>query len=218
MFYYHRGKNVQGKIKRRPWEKLQFDSSKMKSCIAELNPHNMKTTLLTLILTIIALSSSARSFPKDTLRGKNASYHREFILSAIKMRNIQNKDTSSFVYFDDGKQVSEEYWPTSEPKFNSKYPMEVFKDFLTPQEQDQLKTERGILGLLVVLDKNGNIIEIEFTFSKKNPVLSQFSADRFFELETKFKKLLKWDIDNNDKKIKHLKFLLAISISESARM
>lgn len=96
--------------------------------------------------------------------------------------------------------------------------MEVFKDFLTPQEQDQLKTERGILGLLVVLDKNGNIIEIEFTFSKKNPVLSQFSADRFFELETKFKKLLKWDIDNNDKKIKHLKFLLAISISESARM
>ena len=134
------------------------------------------------------------------------------------MRNIQNKDTSSFVYFDDGKQVSEEYWPTSERKFNSKYPMEVFKDFLTPQEQDQLKTERGILGLLVVLDKNGNIIEIEFTFSKKNPVLSQFSADRFFELETKFKKLLKWDIDNNDKKIKHLKFLLAISISELARM
>ena len=134
------------------------------------------------------------------------------------MRNIQNKDTSSFVYFDDGKQVSEEYWPTSEPKFNSKYPMEVFKDFLTPQEQDQLKTERGILGLLVVLDKNGNIIEIEFTFSKKNPVLYQFSGDRLFELETKFKKLLKWDIDNNDKKIKHLKFLLAISISESARM
>ena len=218
MFYYHRGKNVQGKIKRRPWEKLQFDSSKMKSCIAELNPHNMKTTLLTLILTAIVLNLNARSFPKDTLRGKNASYERVFILSAIKMRNIQNKDTIPSMYFDDGKQVSEEYWPTSEPKFNSKYPMEVFKDFLTPQEQDQLKTERGILGLLVVLDKNGNIIEIEFTFSKKNPVLSQFSADRFFELETKFKKLLKWDIDNNDKKIKHLKFLLAISISESARM
>ena len=178
----------------------------------------MKVTLLTLILTIIALSSSARSFPKDTLRGKNASYHREFILSAIKMRNIQNKDTSSFVYFDDGKQVSEEYWPTSEPKFNSKYPMEVFKDFLTPQEQDQLKTERGILGLLVVLDKNGNIIEIEFTFSKKNPVLSQFSADRFFELETKFKKSLKWNIIGNDQKIKHLKFMFAISIFQSIQM
>ena len=218
MFYYHRGKNVQGKIKRRPWEKLQFDSSKMKSCIAELNPHNMKTTLLTLILTAIVLNLNARSFPKDTLRGKNASYHREFILSAIKMRNIQNKDTSSFVYFDDGKQVSEEYWPTSEPKFNSKYPMEVFKDFLTPQEQDQLKTERGILGLLVVLDKNGNIIEIEFTFSKKNPVLSQFSADRFFELETKFKKSLKWNIIGNDQKIKHLKFMFAISIFQSIQM
>ena len=178
----------------------------------------MKTTLLTLILTIIVLNLNARSFPKDTLKGKNSSYHREFILSAIKMRNIQNKDTSNMMYFDNGKQVSEEYWPTSKPKFNSKYPMEVFKDFLTPQEQDQLKTERGILGLLVVLDKNGNIIEIEFTFSKKNPVLSKFSADRFFELETKFKKLLKWDIDNDDKKIKHLKFLLPISISESVRM
>lgn len=218
MFYYHRGKNVQGKIKRRPWEKLQFDSSKMKSCIAELNPHNMKTTLLILILTIIALSSSARSFPKDTLRGKNASYHREFILSAIKMRNIQNKDTSSFVYFDDGKQVSEEYWPTSEPKFNSKYPMEVFKDFLTPQEQDQLKTERGILGLLVVLDKNGNIIEIEFIYPMRNPVLAKITADRLFEMETKYKRLLKWDVIGNDRKIKHLKYLLPISIFQSVQM
>ena len=178
----------------------------------------MKTTLLTLILTIIVLNLSARSFPKDTLRGKNASYHQEFILSAIKMRSIQNKDTSNIMYFDDGKQVPEEYWAKSKPKFNSKYLMEVFKDFLTPQEQDQLKTERGIFGLLVVLDKNGNIIEMEFTFPRKNPVLSQFSADRFFELETKFKKLLKWDIDNDDKKIKHLKFLLPINIFESARM
>ena len=178
----------------------------------------MKTTLLTLILTIIVLNLSARSFPKDTLRGKNASYHREFILSAVKMRNIQNKDTSNIMYFDDGKQVSEEYWAKSKPKFNSKYLMEVFKDFLTPQEQDQLKTERGIFGLLVVLDKNGNIIEMEFTFPRKNPVLSQFSADRFLELETKFKKSLKWDIDNDDKKIKNLKFILPINIVESAQM
>ena len=69
----------------------------------------MKTTLLTLILTIIVLNLSARSFPKDTLRGKNASYHREFILSAIKMRSIQNKDTSNIMYFDDGKQVPDAY-------------------------------------------------------------------------------------------------------------
>ena len=49
----------------------------------------MKTTLLTLILTIIVLNLSARSFPKDTLRGKNASYHREFILSAVSYTHLQ---------------------------------------------------------------------------------------------------------------------------------
>ena len=43
----------------------------------------MKVTLLTLILTAIVLNLNARSFPKDTLRGKNASYERVFILSAI---------------------------------------------------------------------------------------------------------------------------------------
>lgn len=51
----------------------------------------MKVTLLTLILTAIVLNLNARSFPKDTLRGKNASYERVFILSAIKMRNIQTR-------------------------------------------------------------------------------------------------------------------------------
>jgi len=42
---------------------------------------------------------------------------------------------------------------------------------------------------------------MEFSFAKKNPVLSKFSADRFFEMETKFKKLLKWNIIGNDQKI-----------------
>lgn len=89
----------------------------------------MKVTLLTLILTAIVLNLNARSFPKDTLRGKNASYERVFILSAIKMRNIQNKDTIPSMYFDDGKQVPEEYGVNSEPKFNFEYLMKIFKNF-----------------------------------------------------------------------------------------
>ncbi|WP_455509277.1 hypothetical protein [Butyricimonas paravirosa] len=179
----------------------------------------MKATLLTLILTSIVLSLNARSFPKDTLRGKNASYEREFIFSAIKMRNIQNKDTTHLMYFDDGKQVSEEYWAKSKPKFDFQYLMKVFKDFFTLHEQEQLKNEKvGTFGLSVVLDKNGNIIEMGFTFPKKNSVLSKFSADRFFEMETMFKKLLKWDIDNDEKKIVHLKFLLSFDIPKAIRL
>jgi len=99
----------------------------------------MKATLLTLILTSIVLSLNARPFPKDTLRGKNASYEREFIFSAIKMRNIQNKDTTCIIYFDNDKQVPEEYGVNSEPKFNFEYLMKIFKDSFTPQELDQLK-------------------------------------------------------------------------------
>lgn len=178
----------------------------------------MKILLFILVQLFVVLSLNARSFPKDTLRGKNASYEREFIFSAIRMRNIQNKDTTHLIYFDDGKQVSEEYWPKSNPKFDFEYLMKVFKDCFTLQEQEQLKIEqRGTFGIRVVLDKNGNINEIEFTFSKKNPVLSKFSADRFFEMETMFKKLLKWDIDNDEKKIVHLKFLLSIDIPKAIR-
>ena len=178
----------------------------------------MKVTLLTLILTAIVLNLNARSFPKDTLRGKNASYERVFILSAIKMRNIQNKDTIPSMYFDDGKQVPEEHGVNSEPKFNFEYLMKIFKNSFTPQELDQLKTVRGTFGIWVVLDKSGNIIEMEFSFAKKNPVLSKFSANRFFEMETKFKKSLKWNIIGNDQKIKHLKFMFAISIFQSIQM
>ena len=49
------------------------------------------------------------------------------------------------MYFDDGKQVPEEYWAKSKPKFNSKYLMEVFKRFSSPQEQDQLKRKEEYL-------------------------------------------------------------------------
>ena len=86
------------------------------------------------------------------------------------------------------------------------------------EEQQKIKKKRGRFGIRVVLDKNGNIIEIEFTFSKKNPVLSKFSADRFFEMETMFKKLLKWDIHNDEKKIVHLKFLLSFDIPRAIRL
>jgi len=175
----------------------------------------IKVTLLTFILTAIVLNLNARSFPKDTLRGKNASYQREFIFTSIIARNIQNKDTIPSMYFDDGKQVPEGYWPQSKPKFKTEDVMKIYKDFFTPQELDQQKTSGGEFAIYVVLDKNGNIIEMEFSFSKNNPVLSKFSADRLFEIETKYKKSLKWDLIGNDRKIKRLRLMLAIKISDA---
>ena len=52
----------------------------------------------------------------------------------------------------------------------------------------------------------------------RNPVLSKISADKLFEMESKFKKLLKWNVIGDDQKIKHLKFLLIIDIPDAAQM
>lgn len=104
------------------------------------------------------------------------------------------------------------------PKFKTEDVMKIYKDFFTPQELDQQKTSGGEFAIYVVLDKNGNIIEMEFSFSQNNPVLSKFSADRLFEIETKYKKSLKWDVIGNDRKIKRLRLMLAIKISDAIQL
>ena len=166
----------------------------------------MKTTLLILLLSVIVFNLNAQKIRKDTIKGENASYYQEIRFGSIKMRNIQNKDTLINMYYNDGKQVPGDLSLESRPKFTMEDAMKI------------LKTTRGAFNIFVAVDKNGNIIEIEFTYPMKNPVLSTITADRLFEMETKYKRLLKWNVIGNDRKIKHLKFLLPINIFESTQM
>ena len=172
----------------------------------------MKTTLFILILSAITFNLNAQKIRKDTIRGKNASYYQEIKFGGITMRNIQNKDTTYLMYYDDGTQVPE--WETLESgrKFTMEDVMKIFKDAFTSPELEQLKTTKGAFNILTAVDKNGNISEIEFIYSMRNPVLSKITADKLFEMENKYKKLLKWNVIGDDRKIKHLKFLLIINI------
>lgn len=178
----------------------------------------MKTTLLILLSSVIVLNLNAQKIRKDTIKGENASYYQEIKFGGITMRNIQNKDTTYLMYYDDGTQVPE--WETLESrrKFTMEDVMKIFKDAFTSPELEQLKTTKGAFNILAAVDKNGNISEIEFIYSMRNPVLSKISADKLFEIESKYKKLLKWNVVGDDRKIKHLKFLLIIDIPEAARM
>ena len=177
----------------------------------------MKTTLLILLSSVIVLNLNAQKIRKDTIKGKNASYYQEIRFGSIKMRNIQNKDTTYLMYYDDGSQVPEGILK-SKPMFTMEDVMKIFKDAFTSSELEQLKTTRGAFNIFVAVDKNGNIIEIEFIYRMRNPVLAKITADRLFEMETKYKRLLKWDVIGNDRKIKHLKYLLPISIFQSVQM
>ena len=178
----------------------------------------MKTTLFILILSAITFNLNAQKIRRDTIKGENASYYQEIKFGGITMKNIQNKDTLTNMYYDDGTQVPEDVSLESRQKFIMKDAMKIFKNTFTSHELEQLKTTRGVFSIFVVVDKNGDTIEIEFIYSMRNPVLSKITADRLFEMETKYKRLLKWNVIGDDRKIKHLKFLLIIDIPDAAQM
>ena len=69
----------------------------------------------------------------------------------------------------------------------------------------------------MLVDKAGNALELDFVFRKDNPVLSEFAPDRLFQLETKFKKILKLNISESDRKIKNLKFMVVITFMKDLK-
>ena len=77
----------------------------------------MKTTLLILLSSVIVLNLNAQKIRKDTIKGENASYYQEIRFGSIKMRNIQNRDTLIYMYYDDGTQVPADLSLESKPKF-----------------------------------------------------------------------------------------------------
>lgn len=175
----------------------------------------MKSILFIFVLTLgtISLNAQMRYVPGDTVKGKNASYYCEQDLPkrTVKVRNVQNKDTLSKVYLDNGEEVLVNmFMSDSENAYQHKDIVQAFKNVLTSQELEQIKGENCNLSIEFTVDKSGNAQEITFIIRYSDPVLSRIDPDRLYKLEVQLKQLLKLKLGPKDQKIKNLKYWISI--------
>ena len=177
----------------------------------------MKTKMLILVflLGITDLFAQTLYVPGTIVKGKNASYYcstKYEIL--IKLNNVNNVDTTTTMYYDDGTVVPfDEGSAVIETKNEDL--VRVFQEALTQKEIDILKSKISYLLMLnIVADKQGNTLEITFSFRNNDPVMTKFTPDRFYQLEQELKKILRLDPNSLDKSIKNIKYIQAISYKD----
>ena len=177
----------------------------------------MKTKMLILVflLGITNLFAQTLYVPGTIVKGKNASYYcstKYEIL--IKLNNVNNVDTTTTMYYDDGTVVPfDEGSAVIETKNEDL--VRVFQEALTQKEIDILKSKISYLLMLnIVADKQGNTLEITFSFRNNDPVMTKFTPDRFYQLEQELKKILKLDPNSLDKSIKNVKYFLPIDYKD----
>ena len=173
----------------------------------------MKTKMLIFVflLGITDLFAQTLYVPGTIVKGKNASYYcstKYEIL--IKLNNVNNVDTTTTMYYDDGTVVPfDEGSAVIETKNEDL--VRVFQEALTQKEIDILKSKISYLLMLnIVADKQGNTLEITFSFRNNDPVMTKFTPDRFYQLEQELKKILRLDPNSLDKSIKNIKYIPAI--------
>ena len=177
----------------------------------------MKTKMLIFVflLGITDLFAQTLYVPGTIVKGKNASYYcstKYEIL--IKLNNVNNVDTTTTMYYDDGTVVPfDEGSAVIETKNEDL--VRVFQEALTQKEIDILKSKISYLRMLnIVADKQGNTLEITFSFRNNDPVMTKFTPDRFYQLEQELKKILRLDPNSLDKSIKNIKYIQAISYKD----
>ena len=174
----------------------------------------MKTKMLIFVflLGITDLFAQTLYVPGAIVKGKNTSYYCSFENKLlVKVNNINNVDTTTTMYYDDGTVVPFDVGSAViETKIEDL--VRVFQEALTQEEMDMLKGKIGYLLIVnVVADKQGNTLEITFKFRNNDPVMSKFAPDRLYQLEQELKKILKLDPNSLDKSIKNVKYFLPIS-------
>jgi len=167
------------------------------------------------LLGITDLFAQTLYVPGTIVKGKNASYYcstKYEIL--IKLNNVNNVDTTTTMYYDDGTVVPfDEGSAVIETKNEDL--VRVFQEALTQKEIDILKSKISYLLMLnIVADKQGNTLEITFSFRNNDPVMTKFTPDRFYQLEQELKKILRLDPNSLDKSIKNIKYIQAISYKD----
>ena len=153
----------------------------------------MKTKMLIFVflLGITDLFAQTLYVPGTIVKGKNASYYcssENEIL--IKVRNVNNVDTTTTMYYDDGTVVPfDEGSAVIETKNEDL--VRVFQEALTQEEIDILKNKITCsLQLDIVTDKQGNTLEITFRLRNYDPVMTKFDPDRLYQLEQNLKKVI----------------------------
>ena len=177
----------------------------------------MKTKMLIFVflLGITDLFAQTLYVPGAIVKGKNTSYYCSFENKLlVKVNNINNVDTTTTMYYDDGTVVPFDVGSAViETKIEDL--VRVFQEALTQEEMDMLKGKIGYLLILnVVTDKQGNTREITFKFLNDDPVMTKFAPDRLYQLEQELKKILKLDPNSLDKSIKNVKYFLPIDYKD----
>ena len=180
----------------------------------------MKTKMLIFVflLGITDLFAQTLYVPGAIVKGKNTSYYCSFENKLlVKVNNINNVDTTTTMYYDDGTVVPFDVGSAViETKIEDL--VRVFQEALTQEEMDMLKGKIGYLLIVnVVADKQGNTLEITFKFRNNDPVMTKFDPDRLYQLEQELKKILKLDPNSLDKSIKNVKYFLPISYKNLAK-
>ena len=177
----------------------------------------MKTKMLIFVflLGITDLFAQTLYVPGAIVKGKNTSYYCSFENKLlVKVNNINNVDTTTTMYYDDGTVVPfDEGSAVIETKNEDL--VRVFQEALTQKEIDILKSKISYLLMLnIVADKQGNTLEITFKFRNNDPVMTKFDPDRLYQLEQNLKKVLKLNPSKADSSIKNMKYIQAISYKD----
>lgn len=158
-----------------------------------MNPLNLMKIVFLLILIISWANTKCAQEPNqvlDTLTGKNASYDLididEYYMIA---RNIHNVDTTRDMYYDNGEMVPGSWDLGGGMKCSYDELISTVRSGLTQKEWETMENaESGFLKIWIVADKAGEPLEMDFTFSKTDPVFAKMDPDRLFLIEEKLKK------------------------------
>jgi len=178
----------------------------------------MKTKMLIFVflLGITDLFAQTLYVPGTIVKGKNASYYCSFENKlVVKVYNVNNVDTTTTMYYDDGTVVPYYVGLGGTIATETEDLVRVFQEVLTQEEIDILKNKISYSLLLdIVADKQGNTLEITFSFRSNDPVMTKFDPDRLYQLEQELKKILKLDPNSLDKSIKNVKYFLPIDYKD----
>ena len=177
----------------------------------------MKTKMLIFVflLGITDLFAQTLYVPGAIVKGKNASYYCAFENKlVVRVYNVNNVDTTTTMYYDDGTVVPfDEGSAVIETKNEDL--VRVFQEALTQEEIDILKNKITCsLQLDIVTDKQGNTLEITFRLRNYDPVMTKFDPDRLYQLEQNLKKVLKLNPSKADSSIKNMKYFLPIDYKD----